>query len=239
VTQRSAKGIIDVEGIIEALCREPALPESALMNNVLQFANSSDPKFRRDGGNLAWTAVPESTLDAFRSFSGTVEMVQLPAAFYDEERTALRVALTDIIKARKKGVPPVHVVLWHELRSRVADIYDKNGGQHFLVLDNLPRAGDSLAGFAHYAPTPQIARLLLLFVHPERPYGRDLCQCQLASCGQFFFAIRDKPGMPRMKYCTKEHMDMGQEPVSERARRSRKNKREREEARNRRPKRRI
>lgn len=46
----------------------------------------------------------------------------------------------------------------------------------------------------------------LLLLDEERPYGRLLRRCQLEGCGRFFLMQKPKSGVPRYRYCTREHM---------------------------------
>jgi hypothetical protein len=208
--------ILDL-ALIENL--QPGLTERALIDNALQFANSGE-------------------LSAFKSASGIIEMMELPAPFYREERAALRAALTDIIKARddKKGAP-AGAVEWRRRRNRVLLASDEGGGQHLIVLDSLPRAAGGRVGLAHYAPTAQFAYVLLLFLDEEKPYGLDLCQCNLKDCGKFFFAKLPRKGTGRMQrqYCPESnHREMAHRATApERVRKSRRNRKRKSKGRSR------
>lgn len=46
----------------------------------------------------------------------------------------------------------------------------------------------------------------LVLLDEERPYGRLLRRCQLEGCGRFFLMQKPKAGVPRYRYCTREHM---------------------------------
>lgn len=48
--------------------------------------------------------------------------------------------------------------------------------------------------------------IFLLFLDISRPYGANLCQCQLPDCGRLFLAQKPETGRPRRKYCSTEHM---------------------------------
>lgn len=81
-------------------------------------------------------------------------------------------------------------------------------------------AADTRAGM-HYA--------LALLLDPSRPYGKDLCQCQLEECGRFFFQIKPPTGRPQRRYCCSDHMDKAHELNSgERVRKSRERRRARQ-----------
>jgi hypothetical protein len=43
----------------------------------------------------------------------------------------------------------------------------------------------------------------------RRSFGAKLCQCQLHTCGKFFFEIRPKRGRRQRRYCTNDHMHDG------------------------------
>ncbi len=174
--------ILDL-ALIENL--RPGLTETALIEEVLEFANSGDP-------------------EAFRKLSGPVELERLPTPFYEEVRSALRVALADIIQARddSRGIP-AKAAEWRKLRTRVVLAFDEGGGQHLVFLDALPRAPGGRVGIGDFEPTAPVAYALLLFLDAEKPYGRDLCRCKLKECGKFFFAKLPKKGTGRMQreYC--------------------------------------
>jgi hypothetical protein len=48
---------------------------------------------------------------------------------------------------------------------------------------------------------PRCAYALLLLLDESRPYGRDLCRCQLEGCGNFFLVVRPPKGRPQRLYC--------------------------------------
>jgi len=62
-----------------------------------------------------------------------------------------------------------------------------------------------------------------LLVSADRPYGHELCRCQLPSCQRFFFVHQDQSGgQPRRKYCIPEHMrELHRLQTAERVRRYR------------------
>jgi hypothetical protein len=45
-----------------------------------------------------------------------------------------------------------------------------------------------------------------LLLDGSQPYGRDLCQCRLASCGRFFLVKKPPTGRPQRFYCSSDHM---------------------------------
>jgi hypothetical protein len=163
----------------------PGLTERALIDNALEFANSGD-------------------LEAFRAVSGPYELMSLPKQFYEEVRSAVRMGLTNIIKARKDNRDaPADAAKWRELRTRVLLAADEGGGQHLIFLDALPRAPGGRAGKPDFEPTAPFAYVLLLLLDAEKPYRRKLCQCNLRDCGKFFFAKLPKngTGRPQTEYC--------------------------------------
>jgi hypothetical protein len=65
---------------------------------------------------------------------------------------------------------------------------------------------------------------VLLIRDKGRKFGEDLKQCRLAGCGRYFLAsdqVKDPsaPGRRRHRYCSREHMDAGQNTSAERTRR--------------------
>jgi hypothetical protein len=70
--------------------------------------------------------------------------------------------------------------------------------------------GDGLSIVHHYHlntffDVTQIGTAYLL--DRTRDYTRKLCQCQLRSCGKFFFEVQPPTGRPQRKYCCKGHME--------------------------------
>jgi hypothetical protein len=55
------------------------------------------------------------------------------------------------------------------------------------------------------------AHVFKLLLHPDMPYGKELCQCQLGSCRKFFFVRRQATGRPGRRYCKPEHMRLAHE----------------------------
>lgn len=51
-----------------------------------------------------------------------------------------------------------------------------------------------------------ITYVMMLFMDSARPFGRDLCRCQLKECERFFWVVRQAAGRPRDTYCSQEHM---------------------------------
>jgi hypothetical protein len=75
-----------------------------------------------------------------------------------------------------------------------------------LYLKKTPK-GNSVALYYAFADLFSVIKLGSFFLDDsERPFGDKLCQCQLKSCGKFFFKIQPKNGAPQRKYCSKEHM---------------------------------
>jgi hypothetical protein len=52
--------------------------------------------------------------------------------------------------------------------------------------------------------------LVALLLDSSRPYGRDLCQCKLEGCGNYFLVYRPPTGRPRRDYCSPQHMEEAQ-----------------------------
>lgn len=50
----------------------------------------------------------------------------------------------------------------------------------------------------------QVGTALLL--DQTKDFGRKICQCQLGTCGKFFFEIQPATGRPQRKYCCSDHM---------------------------------
>ncbi len=78
-----------------------------------------------------------------------------------------------------------------------------NSKPYLRKVDN----GLTLSFFYSFATDLDLVRLgEILLEDTERPYGKKLCQCELESCGMFFFEVKPPTGRPQRKYCCSEHM---------------------------------
>ena len=67
--------------------------------------------------------------------------------------------------------------------------------------------GNSVALYYTFADLFSLVRLGSFFLEDrQRPFGKELCQCQLESCAKFFFKIQPPKGAPQRKYCCSQHM---------------------------------
>jgi hypothetical protein len=67
--------------------------------------------------------------------------------------------------------------------------------------------GIAVALYYAFADLFSVVRLGSFFLDDnERPFGKKLCQCELKSCGLFFFEVKPPTGRPQRRYCLKEHM---------------------------------
>ena len=68
-------------------------------------------------------------------------------------------------------------------------------------------SGITLAFYYSFVSDLSLVRLgEILFEDTERPFHKKLCQCQLPSCGIFFFEVKPSTGRPQRRYCSEKHM---------------------------------
>lgn len=87
--------------------------------------------------------------------------------------------------------------------------------------------GFSLSFFYFFASESALVHLgRFLLVDRARPFGNKLCQCELESCGLFFFEVKPPTGRPQRKYCCSAHMIKAHDQnAAERMRRKRSSER--------------
>jgi hypothetical protein len=198
----STAGRIIEPADIQKLRQQPVVSERALIDRAIRYANAGDVK--------SWASFVEG-IELPESVGSGAQFM----ASFAPEREAFRSALTAIVM---KDTTPALVADW---RRRAEG----------LIL--LPTFGQGHVSYRlivieYFSPPlgAQFAYVLLLLLDPERPFGRDLCQCRLEGCGRFFFTSPNpKGGRPQRLYCNPTHMHMAHEATApERVRRSRENR---------------
>jgi hypothetical protein len=177
-----------------------AIPRLELVRRVLEFANTGEPKALPGaravtvGGRTFWVSTPE-------------EDVQ-------HTHEVLRNDLTAIVKGELSG----HAVARLRKQARYVTV------RRYTLERGVPRPVDRQF-VKNLAP---VLADVLLQVRGEAALRSDVRQCRLPACGRFFLAsdqIKNATGVGRRryKYCSDEHMDLGQTPGSIRTARWRKN----------------
>lgn len=184
-------------GFLERIRAELAVTESELVARAIDFANR--------GTFASHMNFAQATRMADDDDSPVLEGIRA-----DQYR--LRSALSAIVD---KNVSREREAAWRRIASGVVTVSLPTvpATYRYIVVEH----------FAGTEPSGLFAKVLEWLLDGSRPYGADLRQCQLASCGKFFFKIQPKRGRPQELYCTHEHMITAHEQTgTERMRRSRK-----------------
>jgi hypothetical protein len=189
-------------GWIRQLLSRPALDDADVIQQALRFANTGGASLLLKP--LVAVSQPSSNL-----------ITEMYSPEHPGEQEALREALTAIVR---KQTTPEMIQLWQSRASRLMLLpaFQMEGGKrrvafrsHRIEVFDTP-------------PDPQFAYLLLLFLDSDKPYGRDLCQCNLERCRKFFLADRTQPNRPRTRFCSEAHYQESHDAAAvDRVRRSR------------------
>jgi hypothetical protein len=166
------------------------LSEQGVVEAVIEFANL--------GNFRSWMSLRQGTrweLDA----SPDSPMAKDLRTHFSEERAVLRASLTAIVMNQ---VGADRIALWSQRASCLILTPHFSYQDGRLRVEHRHQAGQLFDS----PPNCQFSYALLLLLDVERPYGRDLCQCRLPSCGDFFFAKRPATGRPQRLYCAHEHL---------------------------------
>lgn len=163
------------------------LSERELVETAIDFANRGDPQ------------------DWWPLVIGVKRTPPPPGSFWEQderglaspfesERDQFRASLSIFMQRR-------------EFETSVSKLAES--AEHMILVPSFEIVGKSVRLEYWYVSEDMAARLSyiqLLLTDPSKPYGSDLCQCQLGTCGKFFFVQKPKTGRPRRNYCCDEHM---------------------------------
>jgi hypothetical protein len=108
--------------------------------------------------------------------------------------------------------------LWHQIHDTMSSGDIEEWSDEWSDMDLFPLInpkpymrkvanGLTLSFFYSFATDLDLVTLgEFLLMDTERPFGKKLCQCELQSCGLFFFEVKPPTGRPQRKYCCAEHM---------------------------------
>jgi hypothetical protein len=160
-----------------------ALSEQGVVEATIEFANGVSPSA---------PDIPESSL-ADPKVKGLLARIEQQT---EESRELCRTYLANIVSMPTS--------------TSLGDQYLKTDLlQSIKVKPYFRKAGDGFTlDFRYEIETITSLAILggLLLEDPHRGFRKKLCQCQLESCGKFFFKIQPPKGAPQKKYCCKEHM---------------------------------
>lgn len=188
---------------IAKLRQRPALSESELIEHALRYANT--------GSLRSYTALTEAT---------DSHVPDAPELVNHAEHQAFRAALKAIVS--QEAIPAWLLALWERRANALLLLptIKMHGGKRHMTYRQI------VFEFFDTTPAAPLAHVLLLFLDSEKPYGRDLCQCRLESCGKFFFADRTQANRPRTRFCSEPHYEEAHNAeAAERVRRSRERRR--------------
>ena len=163
--------------------KRTALAEHQLIELLLDFANSEDSTSALRGMERSgW----------FAGFASHEEETEWIAEEFEHAREALRYTLNSLCDGA-----PLEPHIMHSESPRIAIFPSfRFEAKRFLVSHH----------YIAQRPDAVVLYASLLLLDLSRPYGRDLCRCQLPCCRKFFLAVRPSSGRARRSYCSEEHM---------------------------------
>lgn len=174
--------------------QQPAT-EAELVEALLAFANGTDVEFNGIGMPPAPAGFALPADDLWGSPTGSAPVPSWETTWKDKldaARADLRTRLDEVMKAPETAAARA-VRNWH--------------WQRVQAVLRLAPGGLRLA--VHYPATGveelcDIGTTLLLDL--DRGLRRDLCKCQLETCGSYFLVERGAGNRPRTRYCSTAHM---------------------------------